>query len=215
MMSKATTGRIPHAGKGSSNSTKQIEQPKSKSIVAPLGNHRHLTPFSAVYSKGGIPCRLHHGSVKHKLVWTRDIASLDYNPLFVTFCEGLKETQHPFKFIVEHGLKDLLEASGAAEKVLAVMPNAITPLRNGLAQSNKDMFLTSLSFFRRLINLLGEDLLPYLGVIIPPIGAKALIEDAEVRELVQETLTDAQLACGKDALQIIRKRVPTFNPQMI
>jgi hypothetical protein len=39
-----------------------------KEIVSPMGNDRSSTAFSAVYSKGGIPCRLEHGSVKHK-VW--------------------------------------------------------------------------------------------------------------------------------------------------
>ena len=57
---------------------------------------------------------------------------MDYNPLFITFCEGLRETQHPYRFIVEKGLSDLIEAPNAAAKIRDLMPLAITSIRNGL-----------------------------------------------------------------------------------
>ena len=55
----------------------------------------------------------------------------------MTFCEGLRETQHPFRFIVEKGLSDLIDAGGSFEKITELMPIAIPSLRNGLAVKEK------------------------------------------------------------------------------
>ncbi|KAJ3319625.1 hypothetical protein HDV06_006187 [Boothiomyces sp. JEL0866] len=185
MMSKATTGRV------ASNSTKkpQLKENESKTklgfpIVAPLGNKKHFTSFSAIYSKGQIPCRLQHGSIKHKLIWTQDLTSLDYNPLFITFCDGLRESQHPYRFIVEIGLIDLIESPGAYEKILALIPNAVPALRNGLSQKEKKLFLTSVKVLRGLIYLLKEAMYPYLSSLLPPIASRILVQDLEIREAV-------------------------------
>lgn len=63
--------------------------------------------------------------------------SLDYNPMFVTFCEGLRETQHPFKFIVARGLEDLIDASGAYEKIRVLMGSVVGPLRSALGLKDR------------------------------------------------------------------------------
>ena len=45
------------------------------------------TKFAPLFSSGGIPCRLFHGAVNVRLQWSRDPASLDYDPLLVTCAE--------------------------------------------------------------------------------------------------------------------------------
>ncbi|KAJ3269578.1 hypothetical protein HDV01_001220 [Terramyces sp. JEL0728] len=213
-MSKAPTGRVKPI-----NSHKQLKANETNNklgyqIVAPLGNKKHFTSFSAIYSKGQIPCRLQHGSVKHKLVWTQEVSSLDYNPIFITFCDGLRESQHPFRFIVEIGLIDLIGSSGAYEKILPLMPSAISALRNGLAQKEKKQFLTALKVLKSLICLLKEDFQQFLGTLLPPIASRILVPDTDIREAVQEVLMEAQVNCGPQTLEIIRKRVPTYLPQL-
>lgn len=32
---------------------------------------KHKTNFGFVYSSGGIPCRINHGTVNHKIQWDR------------------------------------------------------------------------------------------------------------------------------------------------
>ena len=44
---------------------------------------KHKTAFAAVYSRGEIPCRLQHGSVKHKLQWSCAVESVPLDPLLV------------------------------------------------------------------------------------------------------------------------------------
>jgi hypothetical protein len=142
MLSRSTTGRLTTTVKKEIKKEPEIIATKISSrlnqkVVAPLGNKKHSTVFSSVYSRGGIPCRLIHGSVKHKVQWSVEITRLDYNPVLVTFFEGLRETQHPFKNLVEYGLMELIQAENAIEKVIALLPNISVPLRNALAQQNK------------------------------------------------------------------------------
>jgi len=43
--------------------------------------------FEAVYTRGGIPCRLEHGSVKHKLRWDIPKEEVPFDPVLVTLAE--------------------------------------------------------------------------------------------------------------------------------
>eukprot|EP00002_Diphylleia_rotans_P039926 TRINITY_DN937_c0_g3_i1.p1 TRINITY_DN937_c0_g3~~TRINITY_DN937_c0_g3_i1.p1 ORF type:complete len:221 (-),score=31.36 TRINITY_DN937_c0_g3_i1:631-1293(-) len=70
---------------------------------------KHKTNFGVVYSQGGIPCRINHGGVHHKLQWDRPIQSIDYNPIFVTFAEGLLESEHPYCFVARAGFKEMCQ----------------------------------------------------------------------------------------------------------
>jgi hypothetical protein len=185
-----------------------------------MGNKRHATVFSSVYSRGGIPCRLDHGSVKHKIHWNVDITRMDYNPVLITFVEGLRENQHPFKHIVENGLLEMFRADNASEKIIALLPNMSNPLRNALAQQNKvsianqEMLIISLKVFKELIVLVGPNIEPLLVALLPPIASKVLTNDYAIRELVQEVLTELQICGGPKCLETIRKRIPTYTPQM-
>ncbi|KAF4790616.1 PACRG-like protein [Turdus rufiventris] len=44
--------------------------------------------FAATYARGGIPCRLVHGSVKHKLQWECPPETLLFDPLLLTLAEA-------------------------------------------------------------------------------------------------------------------------------
>ncbi|MGH0138935.1 UNVERIFIED_CONTAM: hypothetical protein FKN15_035626 [Acipenser sinensis] len=51
------------------------------------GPLRAQSTFAAVYSKGGIPCRLVHGSVKHRLQWESPPETIHFDPLLITLAE--------------------------------------------------------------------------------------------------------------------------------
>ncbi|KAI8912561.1 parkin co-regulated protein-domain-containing protein [Gorgonomyces haynaldii] len=214
MLSRTPTGRVPAPQKKpekqkEDNASYKISSQKLK-IVSPLGNEKHKTPFSAIYSKGGVPCRLEHGSVKHKIIWHKLPQSLDYNPLFLTFLLGLKEDSHPYTSLVERGLCDLIDAPEALQKIFTLMPQVVGPLRAGLTLQG-DRFFVSLQVFRKLVLLLGENMVSSLTALLPPIASKIMNKDPKVREAVQDTLTDVQLNCGPDALKILRQKCPTYS----
>jgi hypothetical protein len=161
-----------------------------------MGNEKCLTAFSALYSKGGIPCRLNHGSVRHKVVWKTEPCNLDYNPIFVVFCQGLREQKHPYVSIVKLGLTDLFEAEGlyllikgSEMKIFAVLDKIIQPLRMALNVKEKELFLTSIQMFQKLVILLGERLDKYLESLLPPIASKVMNSDSTIREAVFHNLT--------------------------
>ena len=146
------------------------------------------------------------------MIWSVDLSLLDYTSILPTFMDGLRESRHPFIFIVRTGLLDLLNAPGAAQKVLDLLPAILGPLRAGLANKDKDLFLGSLKICNRLIALLGPLLMSHLNALLPPIASRVLSSDAEIREHVQYALSECHAHCGQGALKIIRSRVPTFTP---
>jgi hypothetical protein len=146
--------------------------------------------------------------------------------MIVTFFEGLRESQHPYKVIVEVGLLDMLHSPNAVAKVVPLLPNIAGPLRNALSQQNKvyvvnqELILTSLRIFKEVIRLVGHEIEPFLGALLPPIASRVLNHDHVIRDevmknnKVQDALTELQLHGGPKCLEIIRKRIPTYNPQM-
>ena len=190
-------------------------------VVHPLGQTVHRTAFSALYSKGGIPwyfrllthhaSRLQHGSVKHKLQWQTEPSALNYNPILITFFEGLLETRHPYIFVVRQGILELLDAPGAQEKIRPLIGAFVIPLRTALSTKNMDLYRTCLICLQKLAALVGPLLCPHLGLLLPPMANKVLSSDIQVRELTYQVLGECERDCGPDALKIIRSRVPTYS----
>ncbi|KAJ3105332.1 hypothetical protein HDU97_008229 [Phlyctochytrium planicorne] len=120
--------------------------------------------------------------------WSQPPSALDYNPLFLTLLEGLRETEHPHIFLVPEALKAMIEAPLARQKISPLMPLAVAPLRAGLASKEKTVILSSLSLLPRLATCLGKPLLPYLQTILPPVAPHMLCRDAEIRNAVWNAL---------------------------
>lgn len=90
------------------------------------------TAFGTIYSNGGIPCRLVHGSVKNRLMWNHPPEKVAFDPVLITLADGLRETQFPFSFVAQAGFKDLLETQDADEKAVAVLPKLVQPIKSAL-----------------------------------------------------------------------------------
>jgi hypothetical protein len=108
----------------------------------------------------------------------------------VTFFEGLRESQHPYKVLVEVGLLDMLHAPNAGMKIVPLLSNIAPPLRNALSQANKvayfdkELFLITLRIFKELIRLVGPEIEPFLGALLPPIASRVLNHDHTIRDEV-------------------------------
>ena len=90
------------------------------------------TPFGAMYSRDGIPARLDHGSVKHKLHWSKPPEDLPFDPLLVLMAEGIRETEHPLMFVARVGFADMLAVEGSSSQVIPIIPKLIAPIRAAL-----------------------------------------------------------------------------------
>ncbi|KAI8825709.1 uncharacterized protein EV422DRAFT_137467 [Fimicolochytrium jonesii] len=107
----------PSSRTAPSSAAKEICRSKPSSrlnpaVVKPLGNKKHETVFSAMYARGEIPCRLNHGSVKHKLTWTSYSPPSALQHLLPSFFAGLLEKQHPYTLLSRLGIQQILASTG-------------------------------------------------------------------------------------------------------
>ena len=79
----------------------------SQPSIGQFGASKHKTAFGTAYANNAVPCRLSHGSVKHKLSWSQPVSALAYDPLLITFFEGIRETRHPYRLCLIHSCPGL------------------------------------------------------------------------------------------------------------
>jgi hypothetical protein len=151
------------------------------------------------------------------LQWDKDPQEMNYNPLILTFADGLRETQHPYIFIARTGLKELLEVEGATEK-LATDSNLSNQLCNTIRlalmdpSKDVDIFNCALDATEQLSNCLG----PYLNAtmidkLLIQISRKSF--DKKYNQKIMKVLASIDQNCGdnKEILSLIRKKVPTYQ----
>ncbi|KAB0407253.1 hypothetical protein E2I00_002822, partial [Balaenoptera physalus] len=87
--------------------------------INPFGEQsRAPSAFAAIYSKGGVPCRLVHGSVKHRLQWECPPEKLPFDPLLITLAELSRRLRDKkFKEPITTALQKL-EQNGGSKLIL-------------------------------------------------------------------------------------------------
>ncbi|XP_045140329.1 PACRG-like protein isoform X2 [Echinops telfairi] len=131
--------------------------------INPFGDQpRAPSAFAAIYSKGGIPCRLVHGSVKHRLQWECPPENLPFDPLLITLAEGLRETKHPYTFVSKEGFRELLLVPGALDKAVPLLPRLVPVLKAALVHSDDGVFGRGLEALMQLSVVVGPSLNDHL-----------------------------------------------------
>ncbi|KAL5021723.1 hypothetical protein ScPMuIL_000878 [Solemya velum] len=196
--------KLPRPQKSASSSsvtTKSLKHalPSDKlnpKTVDPFTNsQKHQSAFAAVYANGGVPCRLIHGSVKHKLAWDIAPDQVPFDPVFVTLAEGLRETVHPYTFVSRVGFKELLETNGAANKVIPLVPKIALSVRAALGHSEASVFEAGLDALLQLSETVGPALNPHLKTVLVPISKRMM--DKRYKEKVTEALHSLEQNGGK------------------
>ena len=187
--------------------------PTAKLRKIKLGNpfavgNKHKTNFGHVYSAGGIPCRIEHGNVNMKLVWSIPPESLEYDPTLIICFEGLLETLHPYSFAAKQCVRELLSAKGAQEKVIPILGRLIPHLKNALVCDNPDTFLEAMNVVEMLSDLVGDMLNPYLHFFLQSINKRSF--NLKYKERVFDLLRTLESNGGPEALAEIKKKVPTY-----
>ncbi|KAG3063647.1 hypothetical protein PI125_g24322 [Phytophthora idaei] len=155
---------------------------KHKQASVFTSGKKYKTNFSSAYDSGSIPCRINHGSIRNSLQWTKDPNTLSYEPLLITCIEGFLETEHPFVFLARATFRELLKLEDAREKTLPILAQVIVPLRGALMAKDDDTFLMGLEAARLLSDLVE----------------------------VEDTLAVLESNGGREALAIIRSKIPTY-----
>ncbi|XP_033122429.1 PACRG-like protein [Anneissia japonica] len=165
--------------------------------------------FASVYSNGGIPCRLSHGSVKHKLQWSTDPNMLSFDPLLITLAEGLQEFKHPYMFVAQNGFRELLEVPDAQVKAMPLLPRLIPPIRAAFASSHDCVFEGALNALVQLSNVVGDGMIPHLKSLLTLLSKQAM--NKAWREKVLTALNCIENACGNESVPIIKSKIPTYS----
>ncbi|XP_030419218.1 PACRG-like protein isoform X1 [Gopherus evgoodei] len=179
------------------------------SLSEQFGDHSKApSAFSAIYSKGGIPCRLVHGSVKHKLQWECLPETLPFDPLLITLAEGLRETKHPYTFVSKEGFKELLLVEDATEKAIPLLPRLIPVLKAALAHSNGEVFERGLNALIQLSAIVGPALNDQLKHLLTSISKRLM--DKNFKEQITVALQKLEQYGGKESVGIIKSKIPTY-----
>ncbi|CAO2639968.1 PACRG-like protein, partial [Lemmus lemmus] len=155
--------------------------------INPFGEQsRAPSAFAAIYSKGGIPCRLVHGSVKHRLQWECLPEILPFDPLLITLAEGLRETKHPYTFVSKEGFRELLLVKGAPEKAVPLLPRLIPVLKAALVHPNDEVFERGLSALVQLSAVVGPSLNGHLKLLLTSLSKR--LTDKKFKEPITSAL---------------------------
>ncbi|KAJ7336569.1 hypothetical protein OS493_011783 [Desmophyllum pertusum] len=195
---------------GCKSATKQrpsdILNPKT---VDPFNDKTPKSSFAASYTNGGVPCRLVHGSVKHKLQWSTSPDNLSFDPVLITLAEGLRETKHPYTFVAREGFKEMLEVDDAASRTLPILSKLIVPLRAALASTDTHVFHNSLEALVQLSAVVGSSLNPHLKALLPQVSKRFM--DKTHKEIILHVLQRLEQNVGKESVPIIKSKIPTYQ----
>ncbi|XP_026702592.1 PACRG-like protein isoform X1 [Athene cunicularia] len=164
--------------------------------------------FAAIYAKGGIPCRLVHGSVKHRLQWECLPETVPFDPLLVTLAEGLRETKHPYTFVSKEGFKELLTVEGATEKAIPLLPRLVPVLKTALAHSDDEVFGRGLDALVHLSAVVGPSLNGHLKHLLTNLSRRLMHK--KFREKITVALQKLEQYGGKATVAIIKSKIPTY-----
>ncbi|XP_066488127.1 PACRG-like protein [Tiliqua scincoides] len=176
--------------------------------IDPFGVQSRTSAFAAIYSKGGIPCRLVHGSVKHKLQWDCHPETLPFDPLLITLAEGLRETRHPYTFVSKEGFKELLLVDGAAQKAIPLLPRLVPVLKAALAHSDGEVFERGLNALVQLSAVVGPSLNDHLKHLLSSLSKRQMSK--KFKEQTTDALQKLEQYGGKESLTIIKSKIPTY-----
>ena len=201
--------RNPQISVKESSPCRPSERLNPKTIDPFKNNVEKLSTFAAVYSNGGVPCRLQHGSVKHKIQWEMPIENLSFDPLLVIMAEGLRETKHPYNFLACQGFHEMLEQPDAGVKTVPILPKLIRPLRLALSSQNTEVFFKTLDAIVQLSNVVGKELNLHLKGLMAMISRKMM--EKNNKERITHSLQEIESNCGQACLAIIKSKVPTYQ----
>ncbi|KAH0616283.1 hypothetical protein JD844_027289 [Phrynosoma platyrhinos] len=157
---------------------------------------RAPSAFAAIYSKGGIPCRLIHGSVKHRLQW--DLAGMATSECNVLpLSQGLRETRHPHTFVSKEGFKELLLVEDAAQKAIPLLPRLVPVLKVALAHSNDEVFERGLNALVQLSAVVGPALNDHLKHLLSSLSKRQMSK--KFKEQTTDALQKLEQYGGKNA----------------
>jgi len=189
------------------------------------------TEFRRFYERGDLPFQVDTNATRPKIAWNVDIKKLDYHHYLPLFFDGLREAEHPYSFLAEQGVMDML--SEAHEKVLPVIPQLIIPIKVALNVRDNSIMCRVIRVLKLLVTcdcengqqgLIGQALVPYYRQILPVFNIFKnknvnIGDKIDYHQQHQDNLGDLTAEClelfemhgGEDAFINIKYLIPTYE----
>jgi hypothetical protein len=154
---------------------------------------------------------------------------MDYAHYLPIFFHGVREKQEPHKYIARQGLQDLF--AGHIDKVVAVIPNLIIPIKEALQTKDTEIISEMLKTIQQILiqggDVAGIAFVPYYRQILPTFrlfyNKNVNIGDCiyytqykrvNLGDLIDETLELMERHGGRNAFINIKYMIPTYQSQM-
>jgi hypothetical protein len=187
------------------------------------------TEFRRFYDRGDLPIQVAFEGANRKVQWKVQFDKLDYHHYLPIFFDGIREKQEPYNFLAFQGTMDLLDKGN--QKILSVIPQLIIPIKTALNTRDEEVICQMLKVLQALVtsaDMIGEALVPYYRQILPifnlcknknvNIGDRidySQQKQANVGDLINETLELFEVNGGEDAFINIKYMIPTYESKVL
>ena len=181
--------------------------------------------FRKYYERGDLPVAVEHRAGGNRIKWKYDVQALDYHVYQPIFCDGLREVDDPYRFLAVQGTIDMILS--APEKVLAVVPQVVMPLKAALSTRDPTIICPTLKILCLMVRknpTIGVALVPYYRQLLPIFNQfksqnwnlgdtidYSQKQRLNVGELIAETLQIFEAYGGPDAFINIKYMIPTYE----
>ena len=236
---RALLAKKSQIGKGGASSSLAIakhptpQPPPPPSAFVPL-HPTGATQFRTFYDRGDLPIQVAFDGAHRKVQWKVSFDKLDYHHYLPIFFDGVREKQEPYQFLARQGTYDLLSkatSSNGQNRVLAVIPQLIIPMKAALNTKDIEVVSEMLKIMQKLVlcgKLIGEALVPYYRQLLPVCNLLKnknknigdMIDYGQqkrgtVGDLVEETLEILEVNGGEDAFINIKYMIPTYESKVV
>lgn len=193
-------------------------------------NHPN-TQFRRFLERSDLPINVDQNGSIPKIAWKVDIEKLDYHHYLPLFFDGLRETEWPYNFLAEEGVKNLIQHGH--DKLLPVIPQLIIPIKTALNTRDPKVMVRVIRVLQQLVladvdqeggGLIGQALVPYYRQILPVFNVfkhcntnlgdgidYGQQKNENLGDLIMQTLELFELHGGPDAQINIKYQHPTYQ----
>jgi Parkin co-regulated protein len=134
---------------------------------------------------------------------------LPFDPLLITFFEGIIEDKHPYLFIVRQGIQELLETPGAREKCQPILRRLSQSIRAAFNSESKLVIETGYLVLRQLAMVSKDSLVEHINTFLAQICKR--IANNLFYDKIITCLNNLEDFCGPDVTKLIKAKIPTYQ----
>ncbi|UMM17154.1 hypothetical protein L5515_013843 [Caenorhabditis briggsae] len=205
-----------------------ITPSRSRSVDSNVADD--CSQFRALFSRGDLHVRIVHsggpGEKPRELRWAKDPSQMKNETvcnLLAKFATGMSLLDHPYRFVAETGITDLLIALRNHQSIVIVLPQLVRGIRSGLYSFDVEKKKFCLKTLSRITSMqgIGAQLVPFYRQLLPPLRTVRQSRSRsdrvhydkgrQIEEIITSTLNDLERTGGPNALINIKYLMPHYE----